>query len=128
MLTGFSNGTGAFGSSGGVGFNGIFPSLGIVMDTYSNGPDDSFAFDNGVDHISMNTNGDVIHGSGNELVPPAVGAGNGFPSNIEDCNDHDFRFTWDPGTQTIEVYFDGTLTMTYTGDIVTNILPPDTNL
>ncbi|PKP05359.1 MAG: hypothetical protein CVU11_00190 [Bacteroidetes bacterium HGW-Bacteroidetes-6] len=117
------NGTGSFGSGGGVGFNGLTPSFGVVMDTYENGPDDNIAFDNGVDHISINTNGNVIHGSVNELAPPSVGAGNGFPANIEDCNSHTFRFVWTPGTVggTAAIYFDGVLTTSYTGDIVANI-------
>ena len=118
------NGTGSFGSGGGVGFNGIFPSFGVVMDTYTNGPDDNFAYDGGVDHISININGNVTHGTANELVPPSVGAASGFPTNIEDCNDHIFRFIWEPDPVlggTAVVYFDGIPMLSYTGDIVTNV-------
>lgn len=117
------NGTGSFGSGGGVGFNGLTPSFGVVMDTYENGPDDNIAFDNGVDHMSININGDVMHGVGNELIPPSTAASNGFPVNIEDCNNHIFRFVWIPAPigGTAQVYFDGVLMMSYTGDIVTNV-------
>lgn len=117
------NGTGSFGSGGGVGFNGLTPSFGVVMDTYENGPDDNITFDNAVDHMSININGDVNHGGGSELVAPSVARLNGFPNNIEDCNNHAFRFVWTPGAGggTAKTYFDGTLMMTYTGDIVNNV-------
>lgn len=117
------NGTGSFGSGGGVGFNGLTPSFGVVMDTYENGPDDNVALDNAVDHMSVNVNGDVTHGVGTELIAPSVARLNGFPNNIEDCSNHAFRFVWDPAAVggTAKIYFDGTLMITYSGDIVNNI-------
>lgn len=95
----------------GVGFTGITPSFGVIMDTYNNG-------DNGDpvnDHISIHKNGDVNHGTSNELV--SFSQANGFPANVEDGNEHSFRFVWVPGG-TATVYFDGNLVFTYTGDIV----------
>lgn len=109
------NGTGVSAPGGGVGYEGITPSLGVVMDTYTNGnTNDPFN-----DHISMHKNGDVVHGNANELVgTPSTAI---FPSNIEDGNDHSFRFVWDPAGPSIEVYFDGDLTLSYTGDIINDI-------
>ena len=115
--------TGVFGAGSGVGFHGITPSVGIVMDTYVDNPTDP-----GYQHISINKNGDELHGTANELAPPASAVG--FPVNITDGLDHLFRFTWTPtisGVGTMNVYFGNattlplTPTVTYTGNIVSNI-------
>jgi len=129
--------TGMFGSGGGVGFSGINPSIGIIMDTYENGPDDNFTYDQGIDHMSLSKNGSVIHGTTNELVPPSYAASHGFPSNIEDGLNHLFRFTWTPGVSgngVINVYFGNATTLpavptlTYTGNIVANIFSGNPNV
>ncbi|MFH0894283.1 MAG: PKD domain-containing protein, partial [Bacteroidota bacterium] len=124
------NNTGVVGSGGQCGFGGITPSLGVVMDDYTNGPDDNATYDGTVDHISLNSNGDVIHGTGNELVAPSVGAGNGFPSELENCNNYTFRFKWTPGSPngTIQVWFNGALSFTYTGNVIANIFGGNPNV
>ena len=99
--------SGAFGLGSGVGFHGITPSLGIIMDTYIDNPTDP-----AYQHISINKNGDELHGSANELIPPTSAVG--FPLNITDGLDHLFRFTWTPtltGTGTINVYFGNSITL-----------------
>jgi len=115
--------TGVFGAGSGVGFHGITPSVGIVMDTYVDNPTDP-----GYQHISINKNGDELHGTANELSPPTAAVG--FPVNITDGLDHLFRFTWAPtisGVGTMNVYFGNattlpvTPTLTYTGNLVNNI-------
>ena len=82
----------------GAGFSGISPSLGVVMDTYHyNGTDPPYQ------HISIIKNGDSVHGTANELVPPTAAVG--FPANITDGLDHLFRFVWNPTTTTLRVFF-----------------------
>ena len=132
-----------------VGFGGITPSLGVVMDTYwGNASDPAYH------HISINKNGDPNHTtytpSGicpptgtiltpntNELAPYC--SANGFPANITDGLDHLFHFVWTPGPSgvgpgTITVYFGNatslptTPTITYTGDIVTNVFGGNSNV
>lgn len=101
-------------SGSGVGFTGINPSFGVIMDTYNNG-------DNGdpnADHISIHRNGNVTHGVSDELV--SFSNAQNFPDNIEDGNNHVFRFIWVPGG-TASVYFDGNLVFSYSGDIVNTI-------
>lgn len=101
-------------SGSGVGFTGITPSFGVIMDTYNNG-------DNGDptnDHISIHKNGNVYHGNSDELV--SFSQANGFPANVEDGNEHVFRFVWVPGG-TATVYFDGNLVFSYAGDIINSI-------
>lgn len=108
--------TGVFGLGSGVGFHGITPSLGVIMDVYSANPTDPPG-----NHISISKNGDELHGTANELVPPSAAVG--FPANIKDGQNHTFRFKWAPGATTgvIDVYFDGTHTLTYTGNLINNI-------
>ena len=105
----------------GVGFSGISPSLGVVMDTYQNGSDGDPSFD----HMSLHKNGDVTHASSNELV--SYTAVTGFPNNVEDGLDHLFRFKWTPAESsgTIQVWFDNLLCFTYTNDIVNTIFGGD---
>jgi gliding motility-associated-like protein len=105
----------------GVGFSGISPSLGVVMDTYQNGSDGDPTFD----HMSLHKNGDVTHASNNELVSYTSVAG--FPNNVEDGLDHFFRFKWSPAENsgTIQVWFDNVLCFTYTNDIVNTIFGGD---
>jgi len=104
------------GSGGGMGYFGITPSVGVVIDTYQNTTPDN---DPSYDHISINSNGDVYHFTANELAAPVQASST--LTNIEDGVDHVLRVTWDPVTQVMEVYFDGVLRVTYTGDIINNI-------
>ena len=122
--------SGVFGPGGGVGYQGITPSLGVVMDTYVDNPTDP-----SYQHISIHKNGDVLHNTTNQLV--SYTAAVGFPSNITDGLDHKFRFTWTPttsGVGTINVYFGTattlptTPTLTYTGNIVFDIFSGDPNV
>ncbi|KKP52785.1 MAG: PKD domain containing protein [candidate division TM6 bacterium GW2011_GWF2_33_332] len=114
------NGTGISSTGAGVGFEWIVPSFGVLMDTYSANPTDPLG-----DHISIHQNGDPLHGTANELMPHTSAVG--FPYNVEDGADHTFRFVWTPGG-TAQVYFDGVLSLTYTGDIVTNIFGGNTHV
>lgn len=105
------NGTSVGTNGGGMGLGGVVPSLGVYMDTYQNGgAGDPFS-----DHISINSNGDVNHGTANNLDGPFNVA------NMEDGNWHDLHVVWDAGTQTLTAEFDGVPAVSYTGNIVANI-------
>ncbi len=107
-------------SGGGIGYQGISPSLAVEMDTYTN------ATDPGFDHISLQTNGVVTHGGGNTLTGPVqTSAASG---NVEDCAWHELNVVWDPNTQQFDVYFDGVLRLSYTGDIINNIFGGNPNV
>lgn len=113
-------GTGVGTSGGGMGFAGVSPSIGFYVDTYQNGSD----FDPAADHFSINANGVTLHNGGaNDYAGPAS-----FPFNIEDCNWHIMRVTWDPVTLTLQGYMDGILYLTYTGDIVANVFSGNPNV
>lgn len=109
-------------SGGGIGYLGISPSLAVEIDTYQNG---NYG-DPSADHIAIQANGDVSHNTLNNLAPPVSALTNN--ANIEDGQNHLLRVTWNAGTQTLEAYFDGTLRVTYTGDIVTTIFSGSPNV
>jgi gliding motility-associated-like protein len=99
---------------GGMGFGGISPSLDVEFDTYQNG------WDPGYCHIVIEQNGDVVHSTAADLLAgpvPTSPTGAGLP----DCTSHPGRITWNPLTKTLSVYFDCSLRLTYTGDIVNTI-------
>lgn len=113
-------GTGVGASGGGMGFQGVSPSIGFFIDTYTNGA----SFDPVADHFSINANGNIDHDGGvDDLAGPAS-----FPFNIEDCAWHLLRVTWDPVTLTLQGYMDGVLYVSYTGDIIANIFSGNPNV
>lgn len=109
------------GSAGaGIGYEGVTPSLAVEMDTYENASDPAF------DHIAIQTNGVVDHNGGNTLAGPVQASSTS--GNIEDCAWHILEVIWNPATQTFEVYFDGVLRVSYTGDIINNLFNGDPNV
>ncbi|MCF8258827.1 MAG: PKD domain-containing protein [Flavobacteriales bacterium] len=97
-------------SGGGIGYAGISPSLAVEMDTYQNNTDPSY------DHMALQTNGVVTHGGGNTLAGPIQTSAT--TGNVEDCGWHLLQVSWNPATQTFQVWFDGSLRLTYTGNII----------
>ena len=111
----------SIGSSGeGMGFAGVFPSIGIALDTYQNLNQNDPAYD----HISIQSNGVVNHS--NDLAGPvAVSASSG---NVEDCAWHKLRITWDASTKWLRTYFDGVLRVEKQVDLTTSIFNNDPNV
>src|SRR5688572_582418 len=102
---------------GGMGFDGVSPSIGITLDTWQN----TWNNDPPYDHISIQANGNPTHGA--DLAGP-VTAANGI-DNIEDCQWHIFRISWDPVTKWIRAYFDGSLRVEAQVDLITTIFNND---
>lgn len=104
----------SMGASGeGMGFEGVIPSIGIALDTYQNPNRNDPAFD----HISIQANGNINHGS--DLAGPvAISA---TSNNVEDCQWHTLRITWDPASLEIEAYFDGVKRLEVIVDLVNTI-------
>ncbi len=98
-------------AGGGMGMGGISPSLGVYIDTYHNTSHNDILND----HISINSNGDFNHSTANNLSGPYDLV------EIEDCAYHTLRVVWEPTTTTYLVFFDGTLVLTYVGDIISNV-------
>jgi gliding motility-associated-like protein len=97
-------------SGGGLGYQNIAPSLAIEMDTYQNNTDPSY------DHMALQVNGVVTHGTGSTLAGPIQTSATS--SNVEDCAWHSLQVSWNPTTQTFTVSFDGVVRMTYSGNIL----------
>jgi hypothetical protein len=105
----------------GIGYGGISPSLAVEFDTWENTP-----FDIADDHIAITKNGDVDHLSGNTLVGPICilpGCG-----NVENCQWYPVIISWDATTQTLQVYVNGNLRVSYTGNIVAGIFGGNPNV
>lgn len=98
---------------GGIGYAGISPSLAIELDTYQNSGEPSY------DHMAIQQNGDVSHNGPNNLAGPTPISASS--NNVEDCAWHLLNIVWDATANTMTVYFDGALRLTYTGDIVNAI-------
>ncbi len=104
-------------AGGGMGFQGIAPSIGIALDTWQNTDLNDPVFD----HISIQANGNSTHGS--DLAGPVQASANS--ANIEDCQWHTFRISWDPVTHLLRTYFDGQFRLEATIDLVANIFNND---
>jgi gliding motility-associated-like protein len=113
-------GTSAGTPGGSMGYGGISPSLAMSIDTYNNG---SFDSDIVQDHVSIMSNGSTNHATADNLAGPVNALVSGM--NIEDGAWHVMRVSWNPVTQVINFYMDGSLRTTYTGDIITDIFLGD---
>ncbi|PSJ72080.1 hypothetical protein C7N43_36055 [Sphingobacteriales bacterium UPWRP_1] len=109
-------------TGGGIGIQGVTPSLCIELDTYPNGGNSDPLYD----HIRIFANGDLDHASPNSLTAavPLIDAA----TNAEDCTEHILNVSWNAPSQTITVYFDCELKLTYTGNVVNNIFGGNPNL
>jgi gliding motility-associated-like protein len=101
-------GTNALGiGGGGIGVEGIQNSFIIEFDTYDNGPGVN---DLPADHIAVSVNG---------VIATPIQGPIGLP-NIEDGQDHEVSFSWDPATNNYSVSFDGIPYVNGNYDIINN--------
>ncbi|WP_020536543.1 lectin-like domain-containing protein [Lewinella cohaerens] len=108
------------GGGGAIGFGDVEPALGVEFDTYQN-----LDFGDPVyDHITIISDGIVNHTMPQGALAGPVQANVDEP-NIEDCEYHQLRITWDAETQTLSIYLDCDLRLTYTADIVNEIFNGD---
>jgi gliding motility-associated-like protein len=99
-------------AGGGMGMQGVNPSVGVYIDTYTNGNH----FDPFADHISLQTNGDIIHDNSPDDLTPAIAL-----PNMEDCNWHTMQVSWDAGTFQFDVTIDGTNYISIANNFVANV-------
>lgn len=100
---------------GGMGYETLNNSVAIEFDTWQN----ANIGDPVNDHIAIVSNGSNDHGTINNLAGPIQASP--LTTNIEDGADHPMRVTWDPVTTELKVWFDCSLRLTYTGNIVNDI-------
>jgi len=86
-------------TGGGLGYQGVSPSIGVAIDTWQN-TNDSDPF---MDHLSIHKNGDLNHNSVNNLAGPTTASN----VNIEDCQWHVLRISWNATTKLLFATIDG---------------------
>lgn len=107
VMTSEPNQTGYRGE--GIGFAGLYPSLGIEIDTWEN----EHLLDPAEDHLSILVNGRVGHYY-KEIQPVII-------SNIEDCSRHRLGIYWDPVMQKLSVEIDRKEILTFRWNIIQDI-------
>lgn len=103
---------------GGLGFEGVSPSVGVTIDTWQNiGPGIN---DPSYDHMAIQLNGNIDHQnlSNNIAGPVTVLSGN---DNIEDCRWHILRIQWDANAKKISAYIDGAFRLSVVKDFVKDV-------
>jgi len=85
----------------GLGFQGIHPSIGVLIDTWQNTDDNDPAYD----HLSIATNGVIQHATPNDLTGAIPALPNN--ANIEDCRWHNLHIQWNAAAQTLTATVDG---------------------
>jgi hypothetical protein len=103
---------------GGLGYQNISPSLAVEFDTWQNTDQN----DPAADHIALMKNGNVNHGTANNLQGPIS------LSNLENGANHPFIVQWDAAATNLKVWLDGILRINYTGNIVTTIFGGNKNV
>lgn len=83
----------------GMGFGGLYPSLGVEMDTYEN----YHLGDPWYDHVALMQHGSVHHHTGITSPVPLTED----RRDVEDCGTHRVRIGWDPFTAVFSFGFDG---------------------
>ncbi|MCA0131701.1 lectin-like domain-containing protein [Winogradskyella alexanderae] len=108
-------------SGGGLGYQGISPSLTVEFDTYQNNiPAEGLLADPFFDHIAIMANGNPDHNNpASNLAGPVQASP--FSQNIEDGANHEIKIEWIASITTFNVYFDCELRLTLVFDIKNNI-------
>lgn len=107
----------------GLGYQGIAGDvLAVEFDTRDNDAAGEVSnSDVAHDHISLQDNGDTDHDVGNPNNLLGISPAQIIPGfdDVEDCANHYVQIDWSPGAfQTIDVYVDGSLSLTYTGNML----------
>lgn len=107
-------------AGGGIGYQGITPSLAVELDTWNN----SDVNDPTNDHIGLMKNGNISHGPGGASVLQ----GYNTVINLENGADHLLTVDWNAATKNLKVMLDGNPHINYTDDIVANIFGGNRNV
>ncbi len=112
-------------SGGGLGYQGLSPSLALEFDTHRNQENSDPNFD----HMALMTNGVPIHNSPNDLTgTTAILDGLFGSANAEDGRFHNLRIKWNPQTQEFLAFVDCDLRIRYFGDIINEVFNGNSNV
>jgi gliding motility-associated-like protein len=106
-------------AGGGLGFDGVAPSIGVLVDTWQNYEDNDPVYD----HIAIQKNGIIDHSPLTDVAEPIPALASG--GNIEDCQWHTLRIIWDPSLKLIKTQMDGIDRVQATIDMVAEIFDGD---
>ena len=106
-------------NGGGIGYEGISPSLAVEFDTWWN----SGADPTEMDHVALVANGLTQNISAHSAYAPFVGV-----SNLEDGQWHPLSIQWNANDQTLSVELDGQIVISTTIDIVNTFFGGNTGL
>jgi len=101
---------------GGLGFEGLPIGFAVEFDSYTNTSPNS---DPWYDHIAFLKNGNMNHTSANNIAGPVQA--NATNANIEDNASHQVRMVWDAPSMTFSCYFDCSLRLSATIDLINTI-------
>jgi len=96
----------------GMGFAGLFPSLGVEIDTYQN----YHLGDPGEDHLGV-----MIHGNVQHYDPAYNLAGPVKLGDLEDCKPHILRINWEPAIKLFTVIMDGQMLVSQQIDLMEQV-------
>ena len=102
-------------AGGGMGYEGVNPSIGVLVDTWQNYENNDPVYD----HIAIHKNGLINHSPSTDVAQPVTALSSG--GNIEDCQWHTLRIRWDPVTKSISTQVDGIDRVQATIDMVADI-------
>ncbi len=105
---------------GGLGYQGVSPSIGVAIDTWQNTNDNDPAYD----HLSIHRNGDLNHSSSNNLAGPVTASN----INIEDCQWHVLHITWDAVAQRLAAKIDDKDSVGVSIDLVATVFNNNPNV
>lgn len=103
-------------TGGGLGAEGISPSVAVTIDTWQNAESNDPAYD----HVAVQLNGNIDHANpaSNIAGPVTALASSG---NIEDCEWHTLRVKWDASITELSIYIDGNFRLNVAKDFVTDV-------
>ena len=88
-------------TGGGMGLDGISPSIAVAIDTWQN----TINNDPSYDHIAIHRNGNINHAVADNLAGPVTALTDNV--NIEDCKWHTFRIIWNADQKVLKAQIDG---------------------